>query len=77
LNTASLGLPLRRALTALCAELELWRAGRAGPPNYDLVGADNRATASDQHVQPRSTAHPAAAVHRPRSMIARCGLLAI
>lgn len=35
LNTASLGLPPLRALTALQAVLDDWRAGRASPPDYD------------------------------------------
>lgn len=35
LNTASLGLPPRRSLTALSAAVEQWRVGRASPPDYD------------------------------------------
>jgi selenocysteine lyase/cysteine desulfurase len=36
LNTASLGLPPRRSLQALQAVLQQWRAGTAGPPDYDV-----------------------------------------
>jgi selenocysteine lyase/cysteine desulfurase len=35
LDTASLGLPPRRSLTALSAAVDLWRTGRARPPDYD------------------------------------------
>ncbi len=44
LNTASLGLPPRRSLTALHSALEQWRAGRAAPPDYDEVLSAARAT---------------------------------
>jgi selenocysteine lyase/cysteine desulfurase len=36
LNTASLGLPPQRGLTALQTVLQGWRAGTAAPPDYDL-----------------------------------------
>lgn len=36
LNTASLGLPPRRSLTALADALDAWRAGRASPPDFDV-----------------------------------------
>lgn len=42
LNTASLGLPPRRSLTALHGALEQWRNGRAAPPDYDEVIAAAR-----------------------------------
>jgi selenocysteine lyase/cysteine desulfurase len=35
LNTASLGLPPRRALEALQGALQEWRTGKASPPDYD------------------------------------------
>ncbi|MDP9094663.1 MAG: aminotransferase class V-fold PLP-dependent enzyme [Actinomycetota bacterium] len=35
LNTASLGLPPRRSLDALCRALNDWRAGTASPADYD------------------------------------------
>lgn len=37
LNTASLGLPPRRALAALEREIERWRLGLAEPPGYDTA----------------------------------------
>lgn len=36
LNTASLGLPPRRSLTALREALDAWRAGLASPPDFDV-----------------------------------------
>src|SRR3954454_12105859 len=44
LNTASLGLPPRRSLTALHEALDAWQAGRAQPPDYDEPVARARAT---------------------------------
>src|SRR3954447_24506646 len=43
LNTASLGLPPRRSLTALHEALDAWQAGRAQPPDYDEPVARARA----------------------------------
>lgn len=62
LNTASLGLPPRRSLTALQDVLAQWSAGRASPPDYDaplnaaratyaaLVGVDRSAVAVGSQV---------------------------
>ena len=44
LNTASLGLPPRRSLTALHEAVEQWRTGRADPPDYDAPLTRARAT---------------------------------
>jgi selenocysteine lyase/cysteine desulfurase len=44
LNTASLGLPPRRSISALHDALELWRGGRADPPAYDAPLAAARAS---------------------------------
>jgi selenocysteine lyase/cysteine desulfurase len=43
LNTASLGLPPRRSLTALHQALDAWRSGQAQPPDYDEPVARSRA----------------------------------
>lgn len=62
LNTASLGLPPRRALDALQKVLVQWREGRASPPDYDaplraarasyaaLVGVDPTSVAAGSQV---------------------------
>ena len=44
LDTASVGLPARRSLTALWTALDRWRAGTAAPPDYDQVIASARSS---------------------------------
>ena len=57
LNTASLGLPPRRSLSALQSALDRWRAGTASPPDYDDVVEAARTTyAGLVGVQPGSVA---------------------
>ena len=57
LNTASLGLPPRRALDALELALGQWRAGTASPPDYDApVEASRAAYASLVGVEPTQVA---------------------
>jgi selenocysteine lyase/cysteine desulfurase len=43
LNTASLGLPPRRALTALGEATRAWTSGTASPPDYDVAVSAARA----------------------------------
>jgi len=42
LNTASMGLPPRRALAAIQRELGRWQQGRSSPPDFDPVVASAR-----------------------------------
>jgi selenocysteine lyase/cysteine desulfurase len=42
LNTASMGLPPRRALAAIQRELRRWQHGRSSPPDFDPVVASAR-----------------------------------
>ena len=57
LNTASLGLPPRRSMTALDAALAEWAAGRADPPGYDApVTAARRSYSSLVDVDPATVA---------------------
>lgn len=57
LDTASLGLPPRRSLTALSSALEEWRAGRAAAPAFDRdVAAARSSYASLVGVAPSSVA---------------------
>lgn len=57
LNTASLGLPPRRALTALHEALHQWQQGRAHPAGYDNALTDARASyAALVGVTPRDVA---------------------
>ena len=51
LNSASLGLPPRRALTALAEAVDQWRVGRSSPPDFDVpVDAARRSYADLVHV---------------------------
>ena len=57
LNTASLGLPPRRALTALGEATRAWTAGTASPPDYDdAVSAARAAYAALVGVAPSTVA---------------------
>jgi len=47
LNTASLGLPPRRSLTALAAAVDQWRTGRSSPPDFDAPLNAARASYAD------------------------------
>ena len=57
LDTAAIGLPPRRALTALHDELDRWRDGRARPADYDPYVAEARSRfAGLVGVEPRQVA---------------------